>query len=132
MRVGRVSVSTKCVTQVCPLQLPSGPSLEPRQWASGLVLLANLIPRRFLSSASVRAHDRLLDRLPGDFRAVFTEDAAATGAEAVRAGLADGGGGQRGVQADLVLAAFPPLLCDRLLAWTLPVSEERDTFGRHA
>ena len=66
---------------------------------------------------------RLLDRLPGDFRAVFTEDAAATGAEAVRAGVAgDGGaGGQRGVQADLVLADFAPLLRDRLAAWTLPV-----------
>jgi len=67
-------------------------------------------------------YPRLLDRLPGDFRAVFTEDAAATGAEAVRAGVADGGGGgQRGVQADLVLADFAPLLRDRLASWTLPV-----------
>jgi hypothetical protein len=41
----------------------------------------------------------------------------------VRAGLADGGG-QRGVQADLVLATFAPLLSDRLLAWTLPVRRE--------
>ena len=84
-----------------------------------------LLPLRHTLRSSVPASQRmacrLLDQLPDDFRAVFTEDAAATGAEAVRAGLADGSG-QRGVQADLVLAAFAPLLRDRLLAWTMPVS----------
>ena len=73
---------------------------------------------------TLRCVSRLLDRLPGDFRAVFTEDAAATGAETVRAGVAGGsGGGQRGVQADLVLADFAPLLRDRLAAWTLPARD---------
>ena len=59
------------------------------------------------------------DAIPESYTAVFTEDTAATGAQAVRAGLGDR---QRRLQADLVLADFQPLLEEHMLPWVMQVS----------